>query len=155
MPECTFFTYATPVGKMTIACNGRAITHAVPGDVLFPGVRKPCTLTNSAANQLQEYLAGKRRYFDLPLEPEGTEFQRKVWSEASDIPYGVSRTFADLAAAIGSPGSSKAVGVAIARNPILVFIPCHRVLGSNGRHTVDLHSAEVKRFLLELERRSE
>lgn len=153
MSECTFFIYNTPVGRVTIAGNGDAITSLAIGEVQMTGDRKPSPLTNDAANQLQEYLAGKRRYFDLPLDPAGTSFQRQVWSELLDIPYGATRTYGELAHAVGSPRGARAVGTACNRNPIAIVVPCHRVLSSNGKLGGYAYGTEVKRFLLDLERR--
>ncbi|MDY4986730.1 MAG: methylated-DNA--[protein]-cysteine S-methyltransferase [Eggerthellaceae bacterium] len=154
MSESTFFTYNTPVGRVTIASNGCAITDLAIGEVGLQGTRKPSPLTNDAANQLQEYLAGRRRYFDLPLDPAGSPFQKKVWQEMLDIPYGSTKTYGEIACAVGSPRGARAVGMAANRNPIAIVIPCHRVLASNGKPGGYAYGVEVKRFLLDLERRS-
>lgn len=154
MSESTFFTYNTPVGRVTIASNGCAIIAIAIGEASLPGDRKPTPLTNDAANQLQEYLAGRRRYFDLPLDPAGSPFQKKVWREMLDIPYGSTKTYGQIACAVGSPRGARAVGMAANRNPIAIVIPCHRVLASNGKPGGYAYGVEVKRFLLDLERRS-
>lgn len=154
MNESAFYTYNTPVGRVTIASNGCAITAIAIGEVCFPGARKPAPLTNDAANQLQEYLAGRRRYFDLPLDPAGSPFQKKVWQEMMDIPYGNTKTYGEVACAVGSPRGARAVGMAANRNPIAIVIPCHRVLASDGKLGGYAYGAGVKRFLLDLERRS-
>ena len=153
MSESTFFTYNTPVGRVTIASNGCAITAIAIGEVGLQGARKPSPLTNDAANQLQEYLAGRRRYFDLPLDPAGSPFQKKVWREMLDIPYGSTKTYGEIACAVGSPRGARAVGMAANRNPIAIVIPCHRVLASDGKLGGYAYGVEVKRFLLDLERR--
>lgn len=153
MNESTFFTYNTPVGRVTIASNGCAITAIAIGEVGLQGTRKPSPLTNDAANQLQEYLAGRRRYFDLPLDPAGSPFQKKVWQEMLDIPYGSTKTYGEIACTVGSPRGARAVGMAANRNPIAIVIPCHRVLASNGKLGGYANGVEVKRFLLDLERR--
>lgn len=85
-----------------------------------------------AAHQVQEYAQGRRRSFDLPLKPLGTPFQQDVWEELARIPYGETRSYADLAAAIGRPGAARAVGQANARNPLPIVQPCHRVLNADG-----------------------
>ena len=154
MSESTFFTYNTPVGRVTIASNGCAITAIAIGEVGLQGARKPSPLTNDDANQLQEYLAGRRRYFDLPLDPAGSPFQKKVWQEMLDIPYGSTKTYGEIACAVGSPRGARAVGMAANRNPIAIVIPCHRVLASDGKLGGYAYGVEVKRFLLDLERRS-
>jgi methylated-DNA-[protein]-cysteine S-methyltransferase len=103
------------------------------------------------AAQLGEYFAGGRRNFDLPLQPRGTEFQRRVWEELARIPYGVTISYAELAARVGRPGASRAVGRANGTNPIPVIVPCHRVIGSNGALTGFGGGMPLKRALLVLE----
>ena len=114
----TYFIYPTPFGCVTIASDGRAISGIALAEREYPGQRRPCELTNRAANELQEYLAGKRRAFDLPLAPAGTAFQKRVWDALLDIPYGQTRTYTELATAIGNPKACRAVGGANNRNPI-------------------------------------
>ena len=99
----THFTYNTPVGHITIASNGTAITEIAFGVRTLAGEKRATELTNRAANQLQEYFAGKRRTFDLPLAPAGTDFQKRVWTALKDIPYGQTCSYSDIAAAIGNP----------------------------------------------------
>jgi len=101
--------------------------------------------------QLAEYLAGTRREFDLPLAPPGTDFQRRVWSALRDIPYGETRSYADLARAVGRPRGSRAVGQANRRNPIGVVIPCHRVIAADGGLGGYAGGLERKRKLLAIE----
>lgn len=101
--------------------------------------------------QLAEYFAGCRRSFDLPLEPAGTEFQRRCWQALAAIPYGETRTYAAQAVAVGRPGAFRAVGRANHDNPIGVIIPCHRVVGSDGSLTGYAGGLDMKRRLLELE----
>jgi methylated-DNA-[protein]-cysteine S-methyltransferase len=104
-----------------------------------------------AADQLAEYFAGQRRDFDLPLAPEGTEFQQRVWHRMTKIPYGKTMTYGDLARAIGS--APRAVGGACGRNPIAIILPCHRVIGGSGALTgySGAGGINTKQFLLELE----
>lgn len=153
MREATYFSYNTPVGKITIASNGEAIIQIAFGEVRLPGSRKPTGLTNDAANQIQEYLAGKRKYFDLPLAPSGTDFQMAVWKEIRDIPYGCTKTYGEVAAAVGSPKGSRAVGMAANKNPLAIVLPCHRVVGFNGKLVGYAFGLEAKQFLLNLEDR--
>jgi methylated-DNA-[protein]-cysteine S-methyltransferase len=103
------------------------------------------------AAQLAEYFAGKRRDFALPVAPRGSEFQRRVWEELSRIPYGATISYAELAARIGRPGASRAVGRANGTNPIPVVIPCHRVIGTDGSLTGYGGGMPLKRALLALE----
>lgn len=104
-----------------------------------------------AARELDEYFAGKRQTFDLPLNPIGTPFQRKVWAELQKIPYATTISYGELARRIGQPTASRAVGMANHRNPLAIFIPCHRVIGADGSLTGYGGGLEVKRFLLDLE----
>jgi methylated-DNA-[protein]-cysteine S-methyltransferase len=116
-------------------------TQRRPWDPPLPAVR----------TQLAEYLAGERRRFTLPLAPRGTEFERRVWRALTDIPYGETRSYAEIAGIIGSPSACRAVGRANGRNPIAVVIPCHRVIGSDGSLTGYGGGLPLKRFLLDLE----
>lgn len=125
-----------PLGdqKLTILLEGGQVT-----DLLFPGAPLPpdarpagSPMAREAAAQLEEYLAGRRRVFDLPLAPRGTPFQQEVWAALCRIPYGETCSYADIAAVIGRPKACRAVGMANNRNPIPIFIPCHRVIGKNG-----------------------
>lgn len=106
-----------------------------------------------AKAQLAEYFSGKRREFDLPLEPLGTEFQKKAWNALREIPYGKTLSYGEQARKIGNPKSARAIGAANGRNPISIFVPCHRVVGSAGDLTGFAGGLETKRFLLELESR--
>lgn len=105
--------------------------------------------------QLTEYFGGKRQSFDLPLAPGGTEFQRQVWSALQEVPYGETRTYGEIAALIGRPNASRAVGGACGKNPILLLIPCHRIVGSDGDLTgfSAAGGTALKRQLLTHERR--
>ena len=102
-------------------------------------------------SQLQAYFKGKLRKFDLPLDPQGTDFQRDAWQALLDIPYGETRSYSDVARAIGRPKAVRAVGAANGQNPIAIVIPCHRVVGSNGDLTGFGGGLDVKQQLLTLE----
>jgi methylated-DNA-[protein]-cysteine S-methyltransferase len=106
-----------------------------------------------AARQLNEYFAGERTDFDLPLSLDGTGFQRTVWSGLQDIPYGETISYGELARRIGQPTASRAVGLANGRNPVSIVVPCHRVVGSNGSLTGYGGGLPRKQFLLGLELR--
>ena len=114
-------------------------------------VTKETPLIKCAAKQLEEYFSKKRKKFDLPLNPEGTEFQLKAWEALQCIPYGETRTYGEIAAAIGNPKASRAVGMANNKNPIHIIIPCHRVIGANGSLVGYASGLEIKQMLLELE----
>jgi methylated-DNA-[protein]-cysteine S-methyltransferase len=105
------------------------------------------------ASQLEAYFAGERTDFDLPLHLEGTDFQRRVWAGLREIPYGETWSYGQLAAHLGSPGASRAVGLANGRNPVAIVVPCHRVVGADGKLTGYGGGLERKQALLDLERR--
>lgn len=106
----------------------------------------------AAATQLAEYFAGKRTSFDLPLDFQGTDFQKRVWQELLAIPFGETRSYADVARAIGRPTAYRAVGAANGRNPISIVAPCHRVVGTDGALTGFAGGLKAKELLLGLER---
>lgn len=108
-------------------------------------------ILEQAATELDEYFNGSRRTFATPLAPEGTEFQCKVWKALGRIPYGESRSYSQLARQIGSPAAVRAVGAANGRNQIAIIVPCHRVIGSNGKLTGYAGGMETKAWLLEHE----
>ena len=149
------FFYNYPVGWIGIAETNGAISR-----VYFRGDKKDfggftaaeTPLIKEAAAQLAEYFAGKRFEFDLPLAPVGTEFQRSVWQALQTIPLGETRSYGEIAAQIGNPKACRAVGMANNRNPVVIIIPCHRVIGWNGSLTGYGGGLDVKQFLLNLER---
>lgn len=104
-----------------------------------------------AKRQLEEYFSGLRASFSLPLNPQGTAFQKKVWQQLEAIPYGQTRTYGQIAAAVGQPTASRAVGGANHNNPIAIVIPCHRVIGANGKLTGYAGGLDIKEMLLRLE----
>ena len=116
-----------------------------------PHWRRSDEAFKQVAQQLGEYFAGQRRVFDLPIEPQGTRFQRDVWQALREIPYGQTRSYADIARQIGNPKAVRAVGSANGNNPIAIVVPCHRVIGSNGSLTGFGGGLDSKRFLLALE----
>lgn len=150
----------TPLGPYAIAAEGGAITGlwrdeqahypsaARMGTEVAPGTD---ALLDDAAAQLLAYIAGEREGFDLPLAAHGTEFQRRVWDELAAIPRGETTTYGAIAARIGAPRASQAVGAAVGRNPISIIVPCHRVLSSTGGITGYAGGLDAKRALLRLE----
>lgn len=139
---------ATPLGPMTLEGGGISLTGLRFG-ALGPDCPDPLLLR--AREQLEEYFAGSRRSFDLPLSPKGTEFQLSVWRALLDIPYGETRTYGQIAHAIGSPKAARAVGMANNKNPIAIIIPCHRVIGADGRLVGYAGGLGKKELLLALE----
>ncbi len=138
----------TAVVAIYFADHHRA--RALPARQLGPGVRHD--LLDRAALELEEYLHGARRSFTLPLAAGGTPFQRAVWDALTAIPFGETRSYSEIALAIGRPRAVRAVGAANALNPISVVVPCHRVIGSSGDLTGYAGSMERKRWLLGHER---
>lgn len=104
-----------------------------------------------AVYQLKEYFAGKRKIFDFPYQLKGTDFQQKVWAALCEIPYGQTRTYKDIALAIGNPRACRAVGMANNKNPMSIVVPCHRVIGSNGKLVGYGSGLDMKQALLQLE----
>lgn len=147
-----FFQCSTPFGPMALASEGEAITRLyLPGRPTPRLVSHPTPLLLEGERQLLEYLNGQRKTFDLPLNPQGTPFQRGVWQALLAIPWGETRTYRDIAQAVDSPRAFRAVGMANHRNPIPIFIPCHRVVGSDGSLTGYAGGLELKQALLALE----
>lgn len=143
----------SPVGPLKLVENGSALTHLSFGQHHAPEIeemgRSPLLL--AAAGQLSEYFEGRRRSFDLPLAPFGTDFQRRVWAELIRIPYGETRFYSQVAEALGQGGACRAVGQANNRNPLAIIIPCHRVLGRDGHLTGYAGGVHIKEYLLKLE----
>lgn len=147
--------YSTPIGDITIADNGTAITHihfGSPDGLPDFGTQLATELTDRAFAQLTEYFAGTRTDFDLPLCPKGTEFQQKIWRALQTVPYGETRTYGEIAAQTGNPKASRAVGMANHHNPIAIVIPCHRIIGKNGTLTGYAGGLDIKQTLLHLEK---
>jgi methylated-DNA-[protein]-cysteine S-methyltransferase len=144
--------YESKIGPLTILCDDEALLRIDFGR-LEPGdaVRERTVLIAKAENQLEEYMTGERTVFDLPLKPEGTEFQKKVWNALLLIPYGETKSYKDIAVLVGNPKGCRAVGMANNRNPIPVIIPCHRVIGANGSLVGYGGGLDIKVKLLELE----
>lgn len=149
-----YFSENTKIGKFTIfEENGSIIRVVLPIlSVSTDGCR--CIKTPAIAEafkQLTEFLDRKRTVFNLKLAPKGTPFQKKVWAELLKIPYGKTVSYQDIAVAIGNPDACRAVGMANNKNPIPIFIPCHRVIGKNGNLTGYAGGLDCKQALLEIE----
>ena len=150
----SLYFYNTDIGKIGIADNGKAITNVYFNE--SPKLKdteiKETDLIKEAAQQLKEYLAGKRKSFNIPLMPEGTEFQKSVWEALQQIPYGKTCSYGEIAEKIGNPKACRAVGMANNKNPIGIFIPCHRVIGANGKLVGYAGGLEMKEHLLAIEK---
>lgn len=147
----------SPVGPLLVAADDAGLRL-----IEFPGPRHPVALGEDwragdhpvlrrAQAQLDEYFAGERRGFDLPLAPQGTPFQREVWFALAGIPHGETISYAELARRVQRPSATRAVGAANGRNPLPIVLPCHRVIGADGSLTGFGGGLPTKRFLLELE----
>jgi methylated-DNA-[protein]-cysteine S-methyltransferase len=147
---------ATPLGELTAVRAGRAVTglyfprHWPKPDRTAFGSRVEGRFADIAC-QLEEYLAGDRIAFDLPLDIQGTAFDRRVWDEVSCVPYGQTTTYGELARRLGAGTDPRDVGAAVGRNPLCILIPCHRVVGSNGKLTGYAGGLNRKRALLQIE----
>ncbi|WP_434793687.1 Methylated-DNA--protein-cysteine methyltransferase, constitutive [Terrisporobacter petrolearius] len=145
------FFYETEIGIIGIRENNKSIT-----DIFFSKVDtndniEETDLIKECFKQLKEYFEGNRRAFDLQLETRGTEFQKKVWDELLKIPYGETKSYKDIAIAIGNEKACRAIGMANNKNHIPIIIPCHRVIGSNGKLVGYAGGLNVKEKLLNIE----
>lgn len=139
----------TPIGDFTIRSDGQAITSFLPTEGDCPD--NPCDVIFTCRDQLERYFAGELRAFDLPLAPAGTPFQRSVWDALRRIGYGQTASYRQIAAAIGRPGVTRAVGSAVGANPIPVIIPCHRIIRADGSIGGFALGVEAKRVLMNIE----
>jgi len=151
-----FEVIESPVGLLTIVADDTGLRAVVFGKSVYtlPGSPSPelgRRVVHETVRQLRAYFDAKLVQFDLPLKPEGTSFQLTVWRELQKIPYGTVISYGELARRIGKPKSSRAVGAANGSNPIPIIIPCHRVIGSNGKLTGYGGGVPIKEALLQLE----
>ena len=153
--------FDSPAGKLKLVANSDALVavrwereqpNRVKLDTATLAPQQPILLETE--RQLTEYFSGARTGFDLPLQPGGSEFQKKVWRALREIPFGQTRSYLDLAKAIGSAKAARAVGAANGKNPLSIVVPCHRVVGTNGSLTGFAGGLETKAALLALETRS-
>lgn len=142
---------SSPFGPLVIGWEADAVVSLRLASEPVPETPS-CPLVLTTIRQLQEYFAGTRKEFEIPLSPQGTPFQQRVWRELCRIPYGQTRTYGEVAAQIGKPGAARAVGQAANRNPIWLLIPCHRVVGIGGTLTGYAGGLQMKQALLDLER---
>lgn len=151
-----FFTILkSPLGEIVLTSSGKEISGLYTPEHPFyksakKGILKP-ELFSSAVKQLKEYFSGKRKSFQLPLSPEGTEFQNRVWKALSGIPFGKTKTYGEIAKGIKQPRASRAVGSANSKNPVCIIVPCHRVIASTGKLSGYAGGLKAKKWLLEHE----
>ena len=160
MTQLFYKEIASPVGtlKLVASCDAlvavlweRERPNRVKLDTMTLAPQQPILL--AAERQLTEYFAGARTEFDLPLQPDGSEFQKRVWQALRKIPFGQTRSYLDLAKAVGSAKAARAVGAANGKNPLSIIVPCHRAIGSDGSLTGFAGGLETKAALLALETR--
>lgn len=147
-----YYQYTTILGNIIITATKDAITSIHLGTLINPpGAELRTNLIDKAFQEIKEYLEGKRKTFDIPLAPDGTAFQQEVWNALRTIPYGETRSYSEIAEMIGNPKACRAVGMANNKNPIIIMIPCHRVIGKNGSLVGYACGLETKEYLLNLE----
>ncbi|MCD8260257.1 MAG: methylated-DNA--[protein]-cysteine S-methyltransferase, partial [Bacteroides sp.] len=143
-----------PIGELILEADQENITGARFRQEKDEIVGEGTTLLEEASKQLDQYFAGERQAFELPVKAEGTPFQERVWKILQTIPYGELWSYKQVALAIGQPRASRAVGMANNQNPIMIFIPCHRVIGSDGKLVGYAGGLDVKQQLLIMERQN-
>lgn len=151
MSELCRYYYLSPVGTLCVEADAEAVTGLHIAKSSANGECRENELIRDTIRQLKEYFAGKRRQFTVPLRAEGTDFQQAVWEALRRIPYGETRTYGEIATAVGRPGACRAVGGANHKNPIMILIPCHRVIGADGSLTGFGGGLDIKEKLLMLE----
>lgn len=151
-------TVASPVGQLELLASDNGLSAILwENEDRLRIQRQPVVdrpehpLLLQTARQLNEYFAGERQLFELPLDVSGTDFQKKVWAALLTIPYGETRSYAEIAGQVGRPAAVRAVGAANGKNPLSIVVPCHRVIGSNGRLTGFAGGLTTKAYLLNLE----
>jgi len=151
-------TINSPVGELMLVANEKSLVGILwendtdsraAVEKISTGSKHP--VLKETEKQLREYFAGKRKSFDLPIEFHGTDFQKRVWKALTRIPFGKTSAYGELATRLAAPKASRAVGAATGHNPICIVVPCHRVIGKNGKLTGFAGGLKNKEFLLKLE----
>ena len=143
--------FSSPIGVVRLTESDGFITRIELTDVADAVHTSPTPLLHESAQQILAFLDGKCQQLDFPIRMVGTPFQQRVWQALQQIPYGATRTYGEIATAIGNSRASRAVGMACNKNPLLLIVPCHRVVGANGKLVGFAYGTEAKRWLLELE----
>ena len=151
-PQMDFAIYKFPYGFLKIGYQAETLKLLQRTDKTSDDDKKT-DFTDLVYKEIIEYLNGERTSFDIPYGLEGTDFQKKVWKELTCIPYGQTRTYKDIASAIGNKNASRAVGMANNKNPLMIIVPCHRVIGTNGKLVGYAGGLDMKKDLLDLEKR--
>ena len=144
-------TFSSPIGVVRLTEADGFIIRIELTDIADT-LTLPTPLLHEAEQQIMAYLDGKRQQLDFPIRMVSTPFQQRVWHALQQIPYGTTRTYGEIATAIGNPRASRAVGMACNKNPLLLIVPCHRVIGANGKLTGFAYGTSAKQWLLELEK---
>lgn len=145
----------TKIGNIVILEEDKQIIAIeINKEIQDDAIQTETPLLKEAEKQLQEYFTGKRKTFNLPLNPQGTKFMKEVWTALQEIPYGKTKTYGEIAKKVGNPKAARAVGMANHRNPIPIMIPCHRVIGSHGKLVGYALGMDKKEFLLEWEKQN-
>lgn len=150
----SYYRYNTPHGVITVAVRGNKVIAVTIGPATEDYPFEPTPVGNKAATEILQYLSGKRRWFSVEVSQQGSDFQKAVWKEVSKIPYGQHRTAAEVAEAIGHPGSHKAVGQALRANKIALIVPTHRVTNAQGKPWGTGKPAALRAAFLKLEEES-
>lgn len=145
--------FQSPIGALKITADNQGISGLSLCNEKLTDTNADisCSFLLQAHSELDEYFSGKRKNFSMPLSLHGTEFQIKVWNALCNIPYGETRSYSDIARAVGNPKGCRAVGMANNKNPVMIIVPCHRVIGKNGSLTGYGYGLNIKQALLELE----
>ena len=144
--------FSSPIGVVRLTEADGFITRIELTDAADAVHTSPTPLLHESAQQILSFLNGKRQQLDFPIRMIGTPFQQRVWRALQQIPYGTTRTYGEIATAIGNPRASRAVGMACNKNPLLLIVPCHRVVGTGGKLTGFAYGTDAKQWLLELEK---
>lgn len=147
-----FYTYNTKIGNITIVATNDYITNLYINYNNIKAIQEETKLIKQTFNEIKEYLNKERKYFSIPIQVKGTDFQKKVWQELLKIPYGETRSYKDIAININNSKAYRAVGTAIKNNPIPIIIPCHRVIKSNKNLGGYAYGLEIKKILLKIEK---
>lgn len=145
------FYYNSPTGLIKYTIDNNALTSLLFIKEQLEAPSKNTPLSNLINLQLDEYFKGKRKNFDIKINSKGTNFQKKVWDEISKVPYGKTKSYGELAQNLGNKKLSQVVGFACGKNPILIIVPCHRIVSKNGNLTGYSAGIEIKKYLLNLE----
>ncbi|MDL2231289.1 methylated-DNA--[protein]-cysteine S-methyltransferase [Porphyromonadaceae bacterium OttesenSCG-928-L07] len=148
-----YFSYTPSICPLWILANETGIVKISFSKLIGKAIEKETSLIKQAMTQIEEYLEGRRKVFDFPMDPQGTTFQKNVWSILQQIPYGETWSYKQVAIAVGNPNASRAVGMANNKNPLPIVVPCHRVIGANGKLTGYAGGLDVKERLLDLEQK--